>query len=245
MKGSRCEISEFKTYEPKSTETFMFNQQEKGLTCTSSLFTYRNTDLIVNNNDFRNMNCFSREDCKSCTGLLPTTLLFHSDYAIGIPITGFNLKKEEANNGFYRFDVLVVKATGVSFEDFVGVGDLDLIKEDSKKFSSPFGNRPFTIGYTSKGKVRNSRNEYKSGDEFEWKDGDVISIEINGRDRQIAFLRNNSVVPVIVVEARTFPDNLIIAVGASNKGALFHILRFGEVQRLKYLTKFKEIKKKI
>lgn len=187
---------------------------------------------------------FCRDGSHHFTCFLYDTLFLTGGYGLSIPIRTFDFDMNDNKSAYYRCDVLVVKLNSEpdAFEDFVGFGDSELIMTNEHRLGSPFGNRPYTVGFTCEKKLRNSKYDNDLSDEFKWKRGDIISIEINTKDREIAFLRNHKMINYLC--KKKYQNNLVLGVGGSSKGTLFHILRFGPVNSLEYPEQWKKLKEK-
>lgn len=185
--------------------------------------------------DFENIlpPCFFNSKYSILTGLLPTTLFYHDDYSFSVPLKIITFDVKDGNKKFYRLDVLVIKTIHKQFDSCIGAGDSEQMLSDEKRFCPPFGNRPFTFGFTFNGSVRHNKKsslEYKA---FGWNNGDVISMEINKEDNEVAFLNRHRIFP-ITFDISTL-SNLIVGVSSSNRGAFFHILYFGPVDSLEFV----------
>lgn len=211
----------------------IYHNLTRSIYSASSLFFYRNLDLIVKDTDIIFPFRFVKTKCDIPVGILPTTVFNHDD--IGCLNYGVCLISSIRDNTkpFYRLEILYVGGTGSNQNNVIGVGNYELIDSSDKGYSSSFGSDYFTCGYVSEGGVRCNGKATNSVKGFKWEDGDTLSLEINVRDKEVAFLRGHKLHPYII--KKIYPDNLISGVFSKSHGVLFHILFFGPVDNLEYL----------
>lgn len=199
-------------------------------------FSYYNLDLVIKDNHVILPYNFSNDSSHSLTGFLPTTLFYHDNINLSIPIDNFILNKEEKDDKCYRLDVLFI-GNNIGFNCCIGVSDYNQIVNSNSKSCSDNDNRLFSIDFTNYGRIRCDGEIMSMHPEFSWVNGDVISLFINSKEKEVVFMKNHKIIPYFVI--KDYPNNLVVGVNSNRKGTFFHILFFGQVDQLDYTKLFK------
>lgn len=229
------------TFDPPNENKMIYHSLSRSFYSPSSLFSYRNLDLVIKNTDAMFPFNFVKGKYDVPFGILPTTAFSRDDIIFNQCYGCLINSIKDNNKPFYRLDILYVGGPSSNSKNVVGFGNYDIIETDDRPFYKPFGEDNYSVGFVSNGGLRYEGRGPKPLGIFEWENGDTLTFEINMRDREVAFLRNHKLYTFII--KKYFPTNFVAGVFTPSQGVFFHVLFYGPVDSLEYLEILKNARK--